>query len=267
MRRSRLMDEYPAQKVGNNTRRNTNMARVQHKRQPQDERQRHGGALRQDECPVPLGPKTASPVPWLTSIHATKGRGRYGDASYRGNCSGLLIRDLLSYYRPRRVLDPMCGSGTCGDVCRELDIDCRAHDLRRGFDATKPAHFANIGQYDFVWMHPPYWNVIRYGDDPQCLSNSKTVSDFLRRLRAAVHNCVGVLAQGGHVAILMGDCKHEGEYLGLPFLTLGIAKTEGLWLAAPEIIRFSHGATSSAKRYNTSFIPRLHDVCLVLKRR
>jgi hypothetical protein len=34
----------------------------------------------------------------------------------------LLIRDLLKYYQPRRVLDPMAGSGTCKDVCTELQM-------------------------------------------------------------------------------------------------------------------------------------------------
>jgi hypothetical protein len=66
--------------------------------------------------PLPEAPVTASPVPWLTSIHCTPGRGDYGDPGYRGNCSGLLVRDLLRFYQPRRVLDPMEGAapaGTC----------------------------------------------------------------------------------------------------------------------------------------------------------
>src|SRR4051794_32936411 len=79
--------------------------------------------------PLPEAPRTASPVPWLTSIHATPGRGNYGDRGYRGNCSGLLVRDLLLYYRPNRVLDPMSGGGTCGDVCRELGIGCTSRDI------------------------------------------------------------------------------------------------------------------------------------------
>src|SRR5688572_18229614 len=72
--------------------------------------------------PLPAVPKTKSPVPWLSSIHATPGRGAYGSASYRGNCSGILVRDLLQYHQPKRVLDPMAGGGTCADVCRELGI-------------------------------------------------------------------------------------------------------------------------------------------------
>ena len=242
------------------------MATAQSQNYRSNGRQNGREARRQNAMQIPVGPKTASPVPWLTSIHATDGRGHYGNAAYRGNCSGLLIRDLLNYYRPTRVLDPMCGGGTCPDVCTELGIECRAFDLKRGFDAAKEAHFAKLGQFDFIWIHPPYWNIIRYNDDPRCLSNAETVLDFLCQLRTVIRNCVSVLHDGGHLAILTGDGKNKGEYLGLPFRTLWVAMAEGLWLAAPEIIRFSHGASSSAKQYRTSFIPRLHDVCLVLKR-
>jgi hypothetical protein len=70
----------------------------------------------------------------------------------------------------------------------------------------------------------------------------------------------------GKLAILIGDGKHDGEYLALPFRAMGVAAREGLRLAAPEIIRFLHGATSSQKAYPSSFVPRLHDVCLVLER-
>src|SRR5215210_4500027 len=100
---------------------------------------------------LPGSPTTASPVPGLTSVHATPGRGDYGDAGYRGNCSGLLIRDLLMYCRPRRVLDPMTGGGTCRDVCRELGIECVSKDVRSGFDAADSLSYRGLGEFDFVW--------------------------------------------------------------------------------------------------------------------
>ena len=31
-------------------------------------------------------------------------------------------------------------------------------------------------------------------------------------------------------------------------------------------VRLSHGATSSFKRYNFSFIPRVHDICFVFRK-
>jgi hypothetical protein len=87
-------------------------------------------------------------------------------------------------------------------------------------------------------------------------------------LRAVIRNCQQVLRPTGHLAILIGDLRDQGEYQALPFRTLNIAYSEGLVLAAPEIIRFSHGTTSARqKHYSCSFIPRLHDVCLVLRQR
>ena len=219
------------------------------------------------EFRLPEAPKTGSPVPWLTSIHATPGRGDFGDPAYRGNCSGLLIRDLLLFYRPGRVLDPMQGGGTCRDVCASLGIPYEGRDLKTGFDATRPESFAGLGTFDFIWLHPPYWNMVRYNErDGRCLSSAHSVHGFVRALRAVLRNCRTALAPGGHLAVLMGDGKHEGRYLALPFRTMNAAVAEGYWLAAPEIIRFGHGATSSNKVYRSSFIPRLHDVCLVLER-
>ena len=214
---------------------------------------------------LPQAPRTASPVPWLTSIHATEGRGPFGDSGYRGNCSGLLIRDLLLYFQPKRVFDPMSGGGTCRDVCRELGMTCISSDLNRGFDATDADCFLELGAFDFIWLHPPYWNLIRYSDNPRCLSNASTRDGFVDLLRLVFRNCGSVLAPGGRLGVLMGDGKHGGEYMGLPFRTFAAAEAEGFRLGAPEIIRFSHGTTSSTKAYSSCFIPRLHDVCLVLK--
>ena len=214
---------------------------------------------------LPPCPKTASPVPSLTSIHAKNGRGPYGDSRYRGNCSGYLIRDLLKYYQPRRVLDPMAGSGTCKDVCNELHIECVAFDLKAGFDAQEVHGYTGLGDFDFIWLHPPYWKMIRYSDDPRCLSNAPTLAEFQRRLRQVIRNCRFVLAERGHLVILIGDLKHDGAYMGLPFRAWYTAEREHFCLAAPEIVRFQHGATSSNRQYSSSFIPRLHDLCLVLK--
>lgn len=232
-----------------------------------DEQRADCDVLANKTCVLPEAPRTASPVPWLTSIHAREGRGHYGDSRYRGNCSGLLIEDLLKFFRPASVLDPMTGSGTCRDVCRALGIECFSYDLQSGFDAAAVEGYVGHPKVDFVWLHPPYWRLIRYGRDPRCLAAAETVEDFLLLLGTVIENCLRCLNPGGTLAVLMGDYQGDGMYLGLPFRTLQVAERHGLWLAAPEIVRFNHGASSSTKTYRTSFIPRVHDVCLVLKRR
>src|SRR6516225_8217444 len=73
---------------------------------------------------LPVAPRNASPVPHLTSLYHFHRAGEYGDRNYPGNCGGNLIKDLLLYFRPDNVLDPMTGSGTCREVCQELRIPC-----------------------------------------------------------------------------------------------------------------------------------------------
>jgi hypothetical protein len=121
---------------------------------------------------LPAAPQNASPVPGLTSLYHKTDRGPYGDPRYPGNCSGELIKDLLRYFRPQSVLDPMTGSGTCLDVCKELGIPCRSGDIRAGLDACDPKTYEDIGTADFVWLHPPYWRQKHYTDDLRDLSNA-----------------------------------------------------------------------------------------------
>jgi hypothetical protein len=61
----------------------------------------------------------------------------------------------LRYYQPARVLDPMTGSGTCRDVCKELAIPCVSMDVRFGQDAADSHLYEAVGAIDFAWLHPP----------------------------------------------------------------------------------------------------------------
>lgn len=215
---------------------------------------------------LPLSPVNGSPVPWLTSLYHKTTRGDYGDARYPGNCSGEFIKDLLRYFRPRNVLDPMTGSGTCRDVCDELDILCKSSDIRGGYDACDPENFAGIGQFDFIWLHPPYWRQKKYTDDARDLSNANNLGQFLHRYRRLVRNCKSVLAPEGKLAILMGDYSdREAGFVPLTYHTKRLAFDAGLQQHCTDIIRFSHGASSSTKVYSSSFIPGLHDTCMVFE--
>ena len=214
---------------------------------------------------LPAAPLTSSPVPSLTSIYSRKGRGPYGDARYRGNCSGYLIRDLLRYFGSRSVLDLMRGSGTCGDVCRELGLPYSEMDIRHGQDAADADSYTGLEPVDFIWMHPPYWRMIRYNSDPRCLSSLPTLEAFLNRMQLILQLSTSVLAPGGKIAVLIGNYSDRGQYQPLSHLLVERAIREGLWLACTEIIRFQHGNTSSRKQYQSSFIPGLHDTCLIFE--
>lgn len=216
---------------------------------------------------LPNAPITGSPVPHLTSIHSSPVRGTYGDARYPGNCSGTIIKDLLMFFKPKSVLDPMTGSGTCKDVCEELKIPCHSFDLTRGDDAANPATYPEQA-FDFVWIHPPYWRMKIYNKDARCLSNAPDMVTFYRMLRQVIANCKASLSEHGKIAVLMGDYHDakEGRMIPCVHMTKHICLEMGLWPACTDIIRFQHGNSSSKKTYSSAFIPGLHDVCMVFEK-
>jgi hypothetical protein len=217
---------------------------------------------------LPRAPKTASPVPHLTSLYHFHRAGEYGNRKWPGNCGGNLIKDLLLYFKPEGiVLDPMSGSGTARDVCTELGIPCLAWDIHQNQDACDSGDFPKAETFDFIWAHPPYWRQKLYADDPRDLSRSPTLDDFLRRYGQFLRNCARTLKRGGKLAILMGDYSdREAGYVPLVYHTKRLAFGAGLKQHCTDIIRFSHGASSGKKTYRSSFIPGLHDVCMIFEK-
>ena len=212
---------------------------------------------------LPRAPVTGSPVPGLTSLYHSAEAGNYGDRSYPGNCGGNLIKDLLRFFKVHTAFDPMTGSGTCRDVCDELGIYCWSSDMHQGMDACDASLFPR-GCFEFAWIHPPYWRQKLYCDNPLDLSRAPTLAAFLDRYRLLIENCAGSLAPGGKLAILMGDYSDRAAgFVPLVYHTKRLALEVGLRQCCTDIIRFSHGASSSRKVYRSSFIPGLHDVCMV----
>ena len=106
-----------------------------------------------------------------------------------------------------------------------------------------------------------------YADNPRDLSRSPTLDHFLRRYGQFIRNCAGALKLGGKLAILMGDYSdREAGYVPLVYHTKRLAFAAGLAQHCTDIIRFSHGNSSSKKVYRSSFIPGLHDVCMIFEK-
>jgi len=215
---------------------------------------------------LPLAPRNGSPVPHLTSLYHFHRAGDYGDRAYPGNC-GNLIKDLMRYFKPGLVFDPMTGSGTCRDVCLELGIPCMSWDIHHDFDACDPKDFSAQETFDFIWVHPPYWRQKLYSADARDLSRAPTLEEFLRRYGLFLRNCARALKRGGKLAVLMGDyCDRDAGFVPLTYHTKRLAFAAGLRQCCTDIIRFSHGASSGKKVYRSSFIPGLHDVCAIFER-
>jgi hypothetical protein len=142
----------------------------------------------------------------------------WGDHRFRGNCDGRLPKNLILRYNAHAVCDPMEGSGTVRDVVEGLnryknkDIHYWFGDLRKGFDLSQQ----DIpGKHDFVWLHPPYWNIIRYDSGANDLSNCPDYGAFRELLMACLHRCYEALLPGGRLAVLIGDVRRHGTYTAI----------------------------------------------------
>ena len=200
----------------------------------------------------------------LCSVVSYPNRGPWGDAQYRGNCSGFLVKDLILRFNCQSIFDPAQGSGTVKDVVdginkyRQKNIQYRGEDLKQGWDVL--ASELPPKQFDMVWYHPPYWDIIRYSDDPQDLSCCKTLYEFDGRLNRSAERLISTLKPGGILAILIGDKRKNGQYFAL-FKTL--LANPNLGVLRSIIIKIQHNCKSRTKDYgsNRFLIPIRHDEC------
>ena len=207
----------------------------------------------------------------LCSVVSYQNRGPWGDSRYRGNCSGHLVKDLILRFNCQRVFDPAEGSETVRDVVSGInkylrrDINYEGRDLNKGWDIlTNPLPEK---QFDLVWYHPPYWDIIRYSDNPKDLSKCRTLEDFEFKLNQSVERLYKALRPGGLLVILIGDRRKEGTYYAL-FKTLLLNKNIGELKAI--IIKVQHNCSSDRTAYNSRnafLIPIKHEYCLVFQKR
>jgi hypothetical protein len=190
----------------------------------------------------------------------------WGDSRYRGNCDGRLFKNLVLRYRARRVADPMLGSGTTRDVIEGLNkykhagIQYWGGDLHNGFDLTAQEL---PGRFDFAWIHPPYWNIVRYGSGPNDLSSCGSYEQFRKLLMLCLKRCYDALEPGGRLAVLMGDVRRNGQYTPIIKDILNFPHGE----LRSIIIKAQHNCMSDRKAYGKLEDPPIkHEYCCVFKK-
>ena len=215
---------------------------------------------------LPIAPKNASPVPHLTSLYHFHRAGDYGDRSWPGNCGGNLIKDLLNYFKPSCVRP----NGWQRDGTRRLRGTRHRLLLVRHPPGIRRLRSSRLPRGQFLRIHLGPSALLETEGilfDPRDLSRVPSLEEFLRRYRLFIRNCARSLKPGGKLAILMGDYSdREAGYVPLVFHTKRLAFEAGLSQHCTDIIRFSHGASSSRKVYRSSFIPGLHDVCMIFEK-
>ena len=206
----------------------------------------------------------------ICSVVSYPDRGPWGDSSYRGNCSGHIVKDIILRFNCHSVFDPAEGGGTVRDVVLGINkylkrnIDYEGRDLKNNWDILEGRLPEKM--FDMVWFHPPYWDIIRYSDNPKDLSTCTTLEDFEFRLNQSVERLFHAVKPGGILVILIGDKRKSGNYYAL-FRTLLMNQKIGQLRAL--IIKVQHNCRSDGRNYhsqNPFLIPIKHEYCLLFQK-
>lgn len=206
--------------------------------------------------------------PFTSIVSYPKRCNLWGDGRYRGNCDGRLFLNLVRRYDAKRVADPMMGSGTTRDVIAWLNrnhgtaINYWGGDLKDGFNLVKQSL---PGTFDFVWLHPPYWDIVRYTDHPDDLSAAVPYGLFVKNLFTCLKRCSAALIPGGRLAVLVGDVRKRGVYFPLvrevTFLSAEIGELRSV------IIKAQHNCRSDETVYRRmEDVPIKHEYCVIFKK-
>jgi DNA modification methylase len=140
------------------------------------------------------------------------GKTKKGNNKYAGVTPALLIWNLIWRYTEvgDLVVDPMCGSGTTLDVCKEegrraicYDIVPVRPDIKQN-DARKiPLDSDSV---DLVFIDSPYGDNIRYNDHPDSIGKiSSETERFYDELEKVISESHRILKPGKVLGWLIGD--------------------------------------------------------------
>ena len=195
---------------------------------------------------------------WNFGARAREGQHK---AWYWGNFVPQIPFQLISRYTGTGdwVLDPFCGSGTTlleamrlgrnslgvelnPEVClKTSELVSRAagkegarallenHDSM-DFDFAGFVEKESIPQFKLSILHPPYWDIIKFSDNPRDLSMARDIDDFTGKLARLAKGILPAMAGGSHLALVIGDVYRKGEVVPLGFRSMDALSSLGLKL-------------------------------------
>jgi len=185
---------------------------------------------------------------WI--LHKRDNSGSH-NAKYWGNFIPQIPNQFLRRYTKQNewVLDPFLGSGTTLIECKRLGrngigiellpdvIELANNNISSEYnkfniqteiinaDSTKLdfnniLNKLNINHVQFLILHPPYWDIIKFSDNPNDLSNAKSITDFLILLGNVIDNTYDILENNRYMALIIGDKYSNGEWIPLGFYSM-----------------------------------------------
>jgi len=143
-----------------------------------------------------------------------------GNNKYPGVTPAFIIYNLIwRYTKPGDlVLDPMAGSGTTIDVCKEdrrrviaFDIVPTRKDIVQADARALPL---KDGVVDLVFIDSPYGDNIKYNDHPRNIGHIPATEErFYDELEKVMVECNRVMKEGAVLGWLIGDQWAKGVFI------------------------------------------------------
>lgn len=228
-----------------------------------------------------------------TTVWSFPDRGNYATHSgkYRGNWSPYVPRNLILRYTKVGdwVLDQFMGSGTTLIEAKLLNRNAVGVDINpqsvlisknnlqfqnnskskiyiRNGNATD-LKFIRDGGIDFICMHPPYADIIKYSKDIKGDISLLKMDDFLFEMEKVAQESYRILKNGKMCAVMMGDIRKKGKVVPLGFKVMDIFIKAG-FLSQEIIIKEQHNCKSSKywEKQEKNFLLLAHEYIFVFQK-
>lgn len=101
------------------------------------------------------------------------------------------------------------------DVTNENQVDI---SINQGFQKL------NINKVDFIIMHPPYLDIVKFTDNENDMSKISDLNTFVKTFVKVSKNTIKYLSKDRYFAIVIGDVYKNGEVIPLSFYLMDAIK-------------------------------------------
>jgi hypothetical protein len=191
------------------------------------------------QIPYQMMRRYTKPGEWVLDVFAGSGTTLIEGQRLGRNTIGVELQQrMVDHARELVANEP----NTHGVTTKVIAGDSAAVD----FPALLAAHGQPSAQ--LVIMHPPYFDIIKFSDDPHDLSNAPTVEAFLALIGRVVDNVAPVLDRGRHLALVIGDKYTRGDWIPLGFQTMNEVMQRGFSLKSIVVKNFEETSGKRARK-------------------